>query len=61
MPLCADEPGLVGCHTRFDNYDLIPGGRPAHVALGKVMAAKTRAEILNSGLWPKNLPLWREA
>lgn len=61
MPLCADEPGQVGCHTRFDRYQLIPGGRPAHVALGKKLAAQTRAAVLASGKWPKNLPLWSDS
>ena len=61
MPLCADEPGQVGCHTRFDRYQLIPGGRPAHVALGKKLAAQTRAAVLASGKWPKNLPPWSES
>lgn len=61
MPLCADEPGQVGCHTRFDRYQLIPGGRPAHVALGKKLAAQTRAAVLASGKWPKNLSLWSES
>lgn len=57
MPLCADEPGRVGCHTQFDQYRLLPGGRPAHVEQGRVWSAQTRAGILSDGLWPSGLPL----
>lgn len=59
MPLCADEPGRTGCHTRFDRYELILGGRRAHVAYGQMWAAQTRAAILAAGQWPKNLPLYQ--
>ena len=38
MPLCVDDMGQHGCHTAFDRYSLIDGGRQAHVELGKVMA-----------------------
>jgi hypothetical protein len=58
MPLCADGYGLPGCHTLFDLYRLIPGGREAHVAQGAVWSAQTRAQIEASGQWPKNLPKW---
>lgn len=60
MPLCADEPKAVGCHTLFDLYRLIPGGREAHVEQGKQWAAETRRDIESMGLWPKNLPRWTE-
>ena len=60
MPLCADEPNSVGCHTLFDLYRLIPGGREAHVEQGKQWAAETRHQIESMGLWPKNLPRWIE-
>lgn len=56
MPLCCDEPGAEGCHTQFDQYRLLPGGRAAHVAQGRIWAAQTRADITAEGLWPKNLP-----
>lgn len=58
MPLCVDDMGKSGCHTAFDQYALIDGGREAHVELGRVMAAKTRKIILDAGQWPKNLPHW---
>lgn len=60
MPLCCDEPGLEGCHTKFDQYRLLPFGRAAHVVMGQAWAKQTRAAILAAGLWPKNLPLWIE-
>lgn len=60
MPLCADGIGLVGCHTLFDQYRLILGGREAHIALGARWAAETRALIEASGQWPKNLPRWNK-
>lgn len=60
MPLCVDDMGKQGCHTAFDRYSLIDGGRDAHVELGKQMANQTRQLIRAAGKWPKNLPLWQE-
>lgn len=60
MPLCADQPGREGCHKKFDEYRLFPGGREAHVAFGKLWAKETRVHIRVSLTWPKNLPPWRE-
>ncbi|WP_258007450.1 hypothetical protein [Alicycliphilus denitrificans] len=60
MPLCAARPGAEGCHTAFDQYRLVPGGREAHVALGRAMAARTRKQIMEAGRWPVKLPLWQE-
>ena len=45
MPLCADQPGRVGCHSCFDQYALIDGGREAHVEQGRAWAAQTRAML----------------
>ena len=56
MPLCADEPGQQGCHSLFDQYKLIEGGRQAHIKLGRRYAAETRANIMGAGLWPSNVP-----
>jgi hypothetical protein len=58
MPLCADEPGLQGCHAAFDQYILLDGGRAAHVEQGRTWAAQTREAIETAGLWPQNLPKW---
>lgn len=60
FPLCCDRPGEEGCHTRFDQYRLLPGGADAHHAAGKVWGAQTRSQIRNSGQWPKRLPVWAD-
>ena len=60
MPLCVDDLGQHGCHTAFDQYALIDGGKEAHAELGRAMAARTRKIILDAGKWPKALPLWKE-
>lgn len=60
MPLCCTQPGREGCHDKFDQGRLLPGGREAHRAAGAQWAAETRADIINRGLWPAKLPLWKE-
>lgn len=60
MPLCVDDMGASGCHTAFDQYALIDGGREAHIELGRRMAAMTRKIIFDMGKWPKDLPVWSE-
>jgi hypothetical protein len=59
MPLCADDLGMRGCHTRFDRYALFLD-REEHRRMGAQWAAETRAQIEASGQWPKNLPKWTE-
>lgn len=56
MPLCCARLGFEGCHTAFDQYRLVPGGREAHVALGRAMAAQTRRTLNTLGLWPAGIP-----
>jgi hypothetical protein len=56
MPLCCTRPGIEGCHAAFDQYRLVPGGREAHVALGRSMAAQTRRQLNELGLWPAGIP-----
>lgn len=60
MPLCCTQPGREGCHDKFDQGRLLEGGREAHRAAGAQWAAETRADIINRGLWPAKLPLWKE-
>lgn len=60
MPLCCARPGEEGCHSAFDQYRLLPGGRDGHRAAGARWAAETRATIINLGLWPENLPVWHQ-
>jgi hypothetical protein len=52
-------PGRIGCHELFDQYQLVDGGREAHRLLGAHWAAETRQKIIDAGLWPKKLPLWK--
>lgn len=59
MPLCADDYGLLGCHSRFDRYALFLD-RAEHVRMGAKWAEQTRNQIETMGLWPKNLPRWTE-
>lgn len=56
MPLCCARPGIEGCHIAFDQYRLVSGGREAHIALGRALAAQTRKKINALGLWPAGLP-----
>lgn len=58
VPLCCARPGEEGCHTKFDQYRLLPGGRDAHREAMRTWGAQTRAMVHSLGLWPKNLPLW---
>ena len=60
MPLCCARPGIDGCHTRFDQYRLVPGGREAHVALGRELAAQTRRTLNALGLWPAGIPQYHD-
>jgi hypothetical protein len=59
MPLCADDYGVLGCHTRFDRYALFLD-RDEHRRMGALWSAQTRVAIEASGQWPKNLPRWTE-
>ena len=59
MPLCADDFGLPGCHTRFDKYALFLD-REEHRRMGALWADQTRAQIETMGLWPRNRPRWSE-
>lgn len=59
MPLCADDYGLLGCHSRFDRYAMFLD-RAEHVRMGAQWADETRQKIDNMGLWPAKLPRWTE-
>lgn len=58
FPLCSTRPGVEGCHTAYDQYRLVPGGREGHRAYGLEWGGITRATILDSGQWPPRLPAW---
>lgn len=53
-PLCADRPGVVGCHTRFDRYELFTADVAEVVMTAWI--ADTQRQIQAAGLWPKNVP-----
>lgn len=56
FPLCVDRPGQEGCHTRHDQRRLIPNlSRELYAALEAEWARRTRAQIIDAGLWPANL------
>lgn len=58
FPLCAPRPGIEGCHARFDQYRLLPGGRDEHAEAGERWAERTRAAVIEAGVWPNRLPRW---
>ena len=58
FPLCAPRPGIEGCHAAFDQYRLLPGGRDEHAEAGERWAERTRAAVLEAGVWPNRLPRW---
>lgn len=60
MPLCADEPDQEGCHTKFDHYRLVEGGREAHIEQGRSWSERTRDWVIDHDLWPANLERWTE-
>ena len=56
FPLCADRPGVVGCHFRFDQHQLF--SRPERAAIELKWASCTAAQIIAAGCWPANLPTY---
>ncbi len=53
FPLCADRPGVRGCHSQFDQGALFTKDRRRE--LEPLWAAQTRAVIDGMGNWPKGL------
>ena len=60
MPLCCTRLDSEGCHVRFDQYRLLPGGRQAHIDAGRRWARETRQKIAETGNWPAKVPAWGE-
>lgn len=58
FPLCADRPGVIGCHTKFDRTTYWT--RDEKRSLAKKWGAETRARVVALNLWPVGLPLWNE-
>jgi hypothetical protein len=57
FPLCCTRPGQIGCHYLFDNYKLMPHDESVEQA--REWGRETRAKVINKGLWPKGLEMWR--
>lgn len=53
FPLCADRPGVEGCHTRFDQHALFD--RDTRRDLEKKWSQQTQARVIAAGRWPDNL------
>lgn len=53
FPLCADTPGLGGCHTLFDQGAYYP--REQRRAIEQLWTAQTVATITAAGQWPADL------
>lgn len=54
FPLCADRPGIQGCHPQFDQGAMFDKATRRQLEID--WAVDTRRTIENMGLWPKNLP-----
>jgi hypothetical protein len=57
--LCADRPGVKGCHPKFDQYEI--AGRHAQALMELAWGADTRRQIAAQGLWPADLPTMDDA
>jgi hypothetical protein len=58
FPLCADGPGVVGCHTMFDQGALFTKEwRRKHET---VWGLATRTAVKLAGAWPADLEPWPE-
>jgi len=53
FPMCADRPGVRGCHSLFDQGALL--GKEARREIEPVWVADTQRRINAMGLFPKNL------
>lgn len=56
FPLCADAPGVVGCHTQFDQGALLP--KHERREYEQEAGQRTRETINRMGLWPQGLAQW---
>ena len=57
FPLCCDRPLVVGCHFKFDQYQLVPEDMMR--AQAAFWGANTRTEIYHAGNWPVGLPAFK--
>lgn len=54
FPLCADQAGRLGCHTRFDRYQLYPDSTVTR-EVGRAHAAAMRAKFRAAGMFTELL------
>ena len=54
FPLCADRPGVQGCHPKFDQGAMFD--RDSRRLFEIDWGIDTRCTVDNLGLWPANLP-----
>jgi hypothetical protein len=61
FPLCVDRPGVMGCHSMFDQHALF--AKPARRVIEQEWARRTVRFIVAAGHWPAGLsvPDWAEA
>jgi hypothetical protein len=57
-PGCGPNNSHAGCHNLVGTSGTFP--KEERRALDKQYGDRTRAKILDLGLWPANLPLWQE-
>lgn len=57
--LCCARPGVVGCHTAFDQQALLT--KANRRIIEDVWAADTRRQVIAMGKWPARLPAWDES
>lgn len=58
FPLCADRPGVRGCHSLFDQGALF--SKAARRAIEPAWTNDTQRRIQAAGNWPADLPLEKE-
>lgn len=58
FPLCADRPGVRGCHSQFDQGAMFD--KATRQQLEADWGVDTRRTIENMGLWPEGLARWSE-
>lgn len=60
FPLCADRPGVKGCHPLFDQYQLFDA--PTRVRMSAVWGERARGEIEGRPAWASpNNPTYRRS
>lgn len=56
FPLCADQPGRQGCHSKFDQGVMF--SKAARRAIEPAWGADVQRRIVANGQWPAKLPFY---